>query len=89
MCVFPAFIHFLNTLTPAVGFLTGYLHHRVHVVWQPKAISEENKEKSQDHECEGQPLALFTSVYPGGGPWYCSPLTAEIHAPHRIVHRVT
>lgn len=37
-------------------FPTGYLHHRVHVLWQPEAISQENKEKSQDHECEGQPL---------------------------------
>lgn len=62
MYVFPFFIHFLNTLTPAVGFLAGYLHHRVHVLWQPKAVSEENKEKSQDHECEGQPLPLFTCV---------------------------
>lgn len=48
-----------HTKSSSVSFLTGHLHHRIHVVWQPKAISEKNKEKSQDHECEGQLLPLF------------------------------
>ena len=34
--------------------VAGHLHHRVHVVGQPQAVSEEDQEEPQDHECEGQ-----------------------------------
>uniref|UniRef100_A0A674PJK9 Nuclear receptor binding protein 2b n=1 Tax=Takifugu rubripes TaxID=31033 RepID=A0A674PJK9_TAKRU len=67
----------------SVSFLTGHLHHGIHVLWQPKAISEKNKEKSQDHECEGQ-LLIVDYVTENWSAWkrWCTQILSALSYLH-------
>lgn len=85
---FPSFLLLKHSNSSSVSFLTGHLHHRIHVLWQLKAISEKNKEKSQDHECEGQLLPLFT-VCLSVCLWWRSRVLQPRPRQHRIVDYVT